>query len=95
MVKYVKIYAPFDWLCQEAQEMRVKMPTKENDIDIRPWYQKTSWYAHLADCNPFKVKNSTFEKEKDYFVADFCKEKLQKYSNHDNRDRFFTSSERS
>ena len=95
MVKYVKIHAPFELLCQQAQDMRVKMPTKENDIDIRPWYQKTSWYAYLSDCNPFKVKNSTFEKEKDYFVADFRKEKLQKYANHDNRDRFFTSSERS
>ena len=94
-VNYIKIHAPFEILCQKAEEMRVKMSTAENDIDIRSWYQDISYYRYLSDCNPFRIKNSAIKKEKDYFVATFHNGRSEKFANHDNPEKFFPSSERS
>ena len=57
--------------------MRVKIPTAENDIDIRLWYQDISYYRYLSDRNPFRIKNSTIEKKKEYFVATFIMKDLK------------------
>ena len=76
-VNYIKIHAPFEILCQKAEEMRVKIPTAENDIDIRLWYQDISYYRYLSDRNPFRIKNSTIEKKKEYFVATFIMKDLK------------------
>lgn len=92
----MKIHAPFDLLCDTAEDMKMKMPIRENDIVIRPWYETfLGIYDTMKKIDPFELRNGATNPGKNYFVTHFDKERLQDYIGHKNPDTFFTAAERS
>ena len=94
---YVKIHAPFDVLCDTAEDMNMKMPTRESDILIPEWYESAfpGLMKFMRSWDPFSVSDSTVEKEVHYFVAKFDKERQGEFINFDQPDQFFSPAERS
>ena len=97
MTHFVKIHAPFDELCDIAEDMKMKMPIQENDVVIKTWLQKTlpSLDQLIKRSDPFVVRDSTVKEEPNFFVATFDKARLKEYIGSSNRDEFFSPAERS
>jgi len=91
---FFKIYAPFEVLCETAEDMNTKMPTAENDIHIRAWYQKNAVYRFFERNDPFLIKDAHIKPSKNYFVAPFDTDRLSEFINHDKPDLFFSDCER-
>lgn len=93
----MKIHAPFDDLCDIAEDMKMKLPIKENDVVIKSWLQQNlpSVHQFIKKNDPFVVKDSTVKEEPNFFVATFDKSRLSEYIGSSNRDEFFSPAERS
>ena len=94
---FVKIHAPFDELCDIAEDMKMKMPIQENDVVIKTWLQKNLPSAHelLKKSDPFIVRGATVKEEPNFFVATFDKARLGEFIGSANQDEFFSPAERS
>lgn len=95
---YIKVHAPFEVLCDRAEDMRLKMPMTENDIDIKCWYEKQPFkelYLLFKRFDPFELQKRYTRTKKKYFVATFDKARLAEFINHNKPDLFFLPAERS
>lgn len=94
---FVKIHAPFDELCDIAEDMKMKMPIQENDVVIRTWLEKNvpSVNKLLKNSDPFLVRDPTVKEEPNFFVATFDKARLSEFIGSANKDEFFSPAERS
>ena len=93
----MKIHAPFEELCDIAEDMKMKMPIQENDVVIKTWLEKTvpSVDKLIKNSDPFVVKNATVKEEPNFFVATFDKARLREFIGSSNKDEFFSPAERS
>eukprot|EP00794_Sanderia_malayensis_P008843 gene8843-9791_t len=94
---FLKIHAPFELLCDIAEDMHMKMPIQENDVEIKTWFEK-----HLPSVNnaikrsdPFVVRDKTVKEEPNFFVATFHKNRLRDFIGSSDQTEFFSSAERS
>ncbi|XP_066910588.1 anoctamin-4-like isoform X4 [Clytia hemisphaerica] len=92
---FIKVHAPFDLLCDTAEDMKIKMPVKENDINIPAWYENYSVINTIKNLDPFIIREPKTVDEKLFFVATFDKDRLKEFVGHENQDTFFSPAERS
>ena len=96
--QFVKIHAPWEILVQTAEEMKLQMPIKENDIHAQTWYEKHVGEAirhKIENHNPLEIHDSVLPKVNQYFMAYFQKDKLGEFVGSDDHDHFFSRPERS
>ena len=93
----MKIHAPFEKLCEIAEDMKMKMPIQENDLDIKPWLERKlpSLYRLIKRNDPFVVRNATVKEERNFFVDTFDKARLKEFVGYSNENEFFSPAERS
>ena len=75
----------------------MKMPIREYDIDMRPWYEKylsEGLREKLFEWNPFEIQDSSIVQPKRYYVAYFKKEYLSEFIGHEDKSTFFPQPER-
>lgn len=94
--KFWRVFASFDLLCDVAEDLNVRLPTVENDIQVTVWYDKAlqkirDWWDGI---DPFKVENSYFPKEKLYFADLFDKNRRSEFLNGNNKAKLFCQMER-
>ncbi|XP_073240805.1 anoctamin-5-like [Porites lutea] len=90
---YIKVHAPWKVLTKGAEEMLMKMPIKENDLDTRDWTERC--FDTIGIRNPFELRVGELPEEPNYFTCAFRRDKMDKFLIPDNRDDFFTSAQRS
>ncbi|KAJ7340370.1 Anoctamin-4 [Desmophyllum pertusum] len=93
-----KIHAPWDTLSSTAEEIMMKMPIKESDIQTKNWYEKHVGQniRNMVDRNnPFEIHDSSIINRRNYFMGYFRKDRLELYVGHQNKDTFFSRTERS
>ena len=62
---FANVHAAFEVLCDTAKDMKIKMPIKENNIKIKPWYESfLGIYDVVKSVDPFVIKNPTTIEEK-------------------------------
>ena len=96
--QFVKLHGPWETLTDCAEEMLMKMPIREYDIDLKPWYEKhlsAGLREKLVKCNPFDIQDSSIAKPKSYYVAYFKKDYLSEFIGHEDKSTFFPQPERS
>nr|XP_047139556.1 anoctamin-7 [Hydra vulgaris] len=95
--KFWIVYAPFDVLCDAAEDLKLHLPTVQNDIKVNLWYSKT--LKKLRACwnryDPFIIENSYFNKTKTYFADIFDKSRLNEFYNGNHKDKLFSQTDRS
>ena len=79
--------------------MRLKVPFQENDIISKSWIEKKVGEERMTSLrrrigNPFVVKDPTLDEKPKYFMADFRKDRITMFSNHQNRETFFENADR-
>lgn len=77
---FVLIHAPWSVLAKHAEEMHLKVPFKENDVEI-----KKSWLeTKLKDKrNPLMIQDPTFKAREDFFMANFRQDRFEKFVKND------------
>ncbi|XP_020601882.1 anoctamin-4-like isoform X1 [Orbicella faveolata] len=90
---FIKIHAPWRVLTRGAEEMLMKMPIKENDLDTRDWTERC--FDTIGIRNPFELRVEDLPEQPNYFTCAFRRDKLDKFLIPDNRDDFFTCAQRS
>ena len=93
-VHFIKVHAPIEVLYDSAEDVKMKMPTKLNDINIKEWYEDNAVYRFMDKYDPFKLRQPETHETANYFVMPFDKERLPEFINHDKPDLFFTAAER-
>lgn len=88
---FVLIHAPWSVLAKHAEEMHLKVPFKENDVEI-----KKSWLeTKLKDKrNPLVIQDPTFEAREDFFMANFRQDRFEKFVKNDHIEEFFDNIDR-
>ncbi|CAH3023696.1 unnamed protein product [Porites evermanni] len=88
---FVLIHAPWSVLAKHAEEMHLKVPFKENDVEI-----KKSWLeTKLKDKrNPLVIQDPTFEAREDFFTANFRQDRFEKFVKNDHIEEFFDNIDR-
>jgi len=97
LVTFWLLYAPFDVLCDTAEDVSLRLPTVPNDIEVNVWYDSTlnkfwNWWDKK---DPFKIQRSFFPTTKCYFSDIFDKNRLKEFHNGSKKDKLFTQIERS
>ena len=95
---FVKLHGPWEVLANCAENMMMKMPIKEYDIDIKSWsekYMSVDVQQTVFRYNPFVIHDSTIPKPKSYFVAYFQKDRLSQFIGGHDKANFFPKPERS
>lgn len=71
---------------------------QESDIQSKNWYER-HFGRNIRDMidrnNPFEIHDSSINKKRNYFMAYFKKDRLEMFVGHDNKDTFFSRTERS
>ncbi|XP_065672900.1 anoctamin-3 isoform X2 [Hydra vulgaris] len=95
--KFWIVYTPFDVLCDAAEDLKLHLPTVQDDIEINLWYSKA--LKKLRACwdryDPFAIRNSYFNKSKFYFADVFDKSRLCEFYNGNNKNKLFSQAYRS
>ena len=88
---FVLIHAPWSVLAKHAEEMHLKVPFKENDVEI-----KKSWLEpKLKDKrNPLVIHHPAFEAREDFFMANFRQDRFDKFVKNDHIEEFFDNIDR-
>ena len=55
-VHFYLLHAPIEVLYNAAEDLKMKMPTKPNDIDVKKWYESVSGWKSWSRVDPFKIK---------------------------------------
>ncbi|XP_077999893.1 anoctamin-4-like isoform X2 [Glandiceps talaboti] len=88
---FVKIHANWDTLATNAEIMKIKMPIQENDIEE----DLTALNCCDKMPSPFTLSEEFIQPEPDSFTCVFIKERQNEFLGIQNKDTFFTPSERS
>lgn len=94
---FVLIHAPWEVLAKKAEAMRVKAPFQENDILIKSWMEErlgSDRMESLRKRNPLIVHDSTIVDKGNFFMANFTRENVTKFVNHQNKETFFDNVDR-
>ncbi len=80
-----------------AEDMKMKMPIQENDVEIKTWFESSLPYLYgmYRKYDPFIVVDRKVKQEPNFFVATFDKARLKDYIGSSNEEEFFSSAERS
>ena len=70
-IYYLKIHAPIETLYDCAEDLKMKMPTKESDIQIKEWYQDIGLWKFVKQIDIFRVRNPEIHEGRKYFVLPF------------------------
>ncbi|XP_067035290.1 anoctamin-5-like isoform X1 [Acropora muricata] len=90
---YIKVHAPWKVLAEGAEEMLMKMPIKENDMDTRDWAERC--FGGIGIRSPFELRADELPEQPNYFTCAFRRDKLENFLIPENRDDFFTYAQRS
>ncbi|KAK2563653.1 Anoctamin-5 [Acropora cervicornis] len=90
---YIKVHAPWKVLAKGAEEMLMKMPIKENDMDTRDLAERC--FGGIGIRSPFDLRADELPEQPNYFTCAFRRDKLEKFLIPENRDDFFTYAQRS
>ncbi|XP_046840344.1 anoctamin-5-like [Xenia sp. Carnegie-2017] len=90
---YIKIHAPWDVLAKGAEELMMKMPTFENDYDDKGCIDKLLGYFQIN--NPFEISKTEVPVAVNYFTCAFKRDKIENFKGHEDKETFFTNSQRS
>lgn len=90
---YIKVHAPWKVLAEGAEEMLMKMPIKENDMDTRDWAERC--FGGIGIRSPFELRADELPEQPNYFTCAFRRDKLESFLIPENRDDFFTYAQRS
>ncbi|KAJ8032027.1 Anoctamin-4 [Holothuria leucospilota] len=88
-VIFVKLHAPWDVLARYAEEMKIKMPTKENDIEE----PASIWSCLRKLPNPFALSEDFIKPEPNYFTLAFVRDREAEFIM-ESRDTFFSTATR-
>lgn len=95
---FVKIHAPWETLSRTAEDIMMQMPIKESDIQSRNWYEKhvgKNIRELLELNNPFVIHDSSITTKRSYFMGYYKQDRLDMYVGHENKETFFSQTERS
>ncbi|XP_028396374.1 anoctamin-4-like [Dendronephthya gigantea] len=90
---YIKIHAPWEVLACVAEEMSMRMPTKRNDLETKGLIDKI--FSRFGGRSPFEISSEDVPKEENYFTCAFQRDRLENFKGHENKETFFSSSQRS
>lgn len=75
----------------------MKIPLRLNDAVFASWLENfigTTKVEKLKSKNPLKVHNSTIEEKPSFFMAQFVKDRLNEFANHEDKDSIFSVTDR-
>lgn len=90
-------------LAKHAEEMHVKVPFEKNDVQIKSWMESLLEDERIEPLrrrkylkNPLVIPpdDSTYKPKEDYFMANFREDSLDKFVNHQNKEKFFDKIDR-
>eukprot|EP00111_Clytia_hemisphaerica_P002798 TCONS_00007881-protein len=90
--KYVKIHIPWKLMCEKAEEYKMKMPLKENEMDIRTFTERMM--SKLCWFNPFELEADIPEEQSCYTCA-FRMDRIDQFRFPAKKQDFFSNSQRS
>ena len=72
--------------------------SQESDIQTKNWYERHIG-QNIRDMiernNPFEIQDPSITKRRNYFMGYFKKDRINMYAGHENKDTFFSPTERS
>ncbi|XP_032221070.1 anoctamin-3 isoform X2 [Nematostella vectensis] len=95
---FVKIHTPWDVLAATAEEMMMKSPIRDSDIEIKSWSEKhlsEEFVTSIRSRDPLKIHDSCITPPKKQFVAYFRKDHLEQFVGYHDKNTFFSAAERS
>ena len=94
---FVLLHAPWDVLAQNAERIKLKVPFQVNDVIFTNLLEDiigTSIFEKLNSKNPLVVHDSTLQEKPNYFMAPFMEDQLNEYVNHEDKECFFSVTDR-
>ncbi|EDO48048.1 predicted protein [Nematostella vectensis] len=83
---FVKLHVPWRTLSSKAEELMLKAPLQENDIDLKTTGEKIF--------DPFRIKDSSIPEKPKCFMAYFKERKVDKYMGKAEPEKMFTALDR-
>ena len=77
--------------------MRLKAPFQEKDIITPSWIEKIIGHDRmqfLQQINPLVIRDPELEDKPKYFMADFRKDRISMFLNHQDKEKFFEDADR-
>ncbi|XP_071945717.1 anoctamin-7-like isoform X1 [Antedon mediterranea] len=91
IVTYTKLHAPWSVLVFYAEELSFKSPLQAHPNPSSNWSSKVLNFFHIPNMMAQQVPNQPL----DYFTCPFKRSKLDKFLGHENKEHFFSNTERS
>ena len=91
------IRAPWEVLAQNAERIKLKVPLQVNDVVFTNWLEDiigASRVEKLNSKNPLAVHDSNLEEKSSFFMAPFMEDHLKEYVNHEDKEGFFSVTDR-
>ncbi|XP_057314546.1 anoctamin-4-like isoform X2 [Hydractinia symbiolongicarpus] len=92
---FVKIHIPWNLMCKGAEELRMKMPLKEEDLDARTFSEKLTEAICCCCTNPFELDEHDIPELLNCYTCEFRRDRMDKYIFPENKEDFFSSAQRS
>ncbi|XP_066295921.1 anoctamin-7-like isoform X4 [Branchiostoma lanceolatum] len=89
-ITYIKVFASWDVLCYYAEELNFRAPLQAHPNPSENWSAKLLESLHIPNMMDQEVPN----KPLDYYTCVFKKSKLDKFLGSENRDTFFSNTQR-
>lgn len=91
---FVLIHAPWEFLCEQAEKMMIRVPLREPDGKPKNLGKMKKFKNTASHLNPFRVKAPAVGKERKYITTFFRKDQLSSFLTKD-KETFFGSNDRS
>ena len=94
---FVLLHAPWDVLAQNAERIKLKVPFQVNNVIFTNLLEDiigTSRFEKLNSKNPLVVHDSTLQEKPNYFMAPFMEDQLNEYVNYEDKEGFFSVTDR-